>query len=147
MNTTTITLPTELAEKLKTMAIDRKNQDNRCTANPYYFTIREMKRVYGMDPDHSYDDYVWIHKDDFECSYEPDELPEDFDEKDYYKCYYSMIEHHSNVFLTEKEADRHLRVNRHHYNATAATYVEYAHRNLDLETIVELLTELAKEGV
>lgn len=142
-----ITLPSTLIDKLQAMAVAYKEQDNRCTAKPYYFTIREMKRVYGMDPEYGFDDsFVWVSTYDSETSYEPDDLPEDFNEDDYEKRYYSLKETHTGVFLTEEEADRHLRVNHYHYNPTAATYVEHAFRNYDMETIVELFDALTKEN-
>lgn len=143
INETTIALPSDLVAQLKVMATNYKEQNNRCTAKPYYFTIRERDRVYGVDPAHGFDDsFVWVHNKYYELSYEPDDVPEDFKEDDYARSYYMLTDKYTGVFFTEQEADRHLRINRHHYNETAVTYVNHAFRNCDMDTIVYLFDSL-----
>lgn len=47
-------------------------------------------------------------------------------------------------FLTEKAADDHLKINRHHYREPR-TYVEYANRNPEIDGIVKFLKEVARK--
>lgn len=49
-------------------------------------------------------------------------------------------------FLTEKAADAHLKINGHHYREPR-TYVEYAHRNPEVEGIVNFLKKVAQDSV
>lgn len=46
-----------------------------------------------------------------------------------------------NVFLTEKSIRNHIEFNSYHYN-NPRTYVSYAYRNPDMETIFEFLNEI-----
>jgi hypothetical protein len=49
-------------------------------------------------------------------------------------------------FLTEKAANAHLKINGHHYREPR-TYVEYAHRNPEVEGIVNFLKKVAQDSV
>ena len=53
------------------------------------------------------------------------------------------------MFLTETDANDHLRRNKHHYSKDAATYVEHAWRAPELEQFLKALLEyfeIRKEG-
>jgi hypothetical protein len=71
----TIQISDETYEFLKELAEKLKTQDNRCTANPRYYAIREKDKIYGMEDGYT-DDYVYV-KDDSE--WECDTLEEAFE--------------------------------------------------------------------
>lgn len=46
-----------------------KAQDPRCTSDPL-FCVEQKDRTYGLDPFHHYDDYIWVDRNDSECSFD-----------------------------------------------------------------------------
>ena len=50
----TIQIPAEIHDKLMELSREMRTQDNRCTAPPHFFQIRERKKVYdwGLNGDH-----------------------------------------------------------------------------------------------
>jgi CRISPR/Cas system-associated exonuclease Cas4 (RecB family) len=59
----------------------------------------------------------------------------------FHKFYLQKIQILENVFLTEKSIRTHIENNVYHY-ANPKTYVSYAYRNPDMETIFEFLNEI-----
>jgi hypothetical protein len=63
----TIQITDETYEFLKDLAGKLKTQDNRATANPRYYAIREKEKIYGMEDGYD-DDYVYVRDDnEWEC--------------------------------------------------------------------------------
>lgn len=117
-------------------------QDNRGTAFPYYYTIRD--RVRRFAPLDRCDEVVWEY-DGHEFATEEEarrELKDGFGiddhqlEKEYRKIKEVGIKigwKDHGIFLTEKDAEAHLLMNAHHYSAEAHTYVDHAWRAPQLE--------------
>lgn len=59
----------------------------------------------------------------------------------FHKLYLQKISILENVFLTEKSIREHIKCNLYHYDEPT-TYVSYAYRNPDMETIFEFLKEI-----
>lgn len=171
---------------LKELASELKSQDNRCTASPYYYTILEKEKVYGVSDDYC-DGYVL--SDCSESSYETIEEVKEFlmdclsniedypdingfEDRDEFKSFkseveaiekwddvqdileseklsyylegfellgYVNVEKHSNVFLTEKAVEQHMKVNHYHYKDDTYNYVNHAWRNPEMEKLVEII--------
>lgn len=127
-------------------------QDNRATAAPFYYVIRTKKKVYL--PDGYGSDKL------FRCGDEPREFTSEFQaakalfkdgcSKDRVKELlnegewfdYAMEWEHKGMFLTETDAERHLKLNHYHYSKDAHTYVDHAWRAPELS---EFLCALFKE--
>jgi hypothetical protein len=74
----TIQITDETYEFLKDLAGKLKTQDNRMTANPRYYAIREKDKTYGFDLLYT-DDYIYAYVDsDGETNIECDTLEEAF---------------------------------------------------------------------
>ena len=104
-------------EEVRKFLIEMIKQDNRLTAFPYYYVIREDLPVARYD--------LWqSNHDDFGTEMEADERAfiRFADERGL-----TMIKE-SGMFLTEKDAENHLRTNPHHYGKTARSYVKHCWR-------------------
>lgn len=134
----TIDIPDKLMAELRTIAHGIATQDNRATASPYYYKIRQVERIYGLDEDYCTDGFIWVGNDDTESHCEPDDLPEDFDENNYHKVFYKEIETFQNCFLTEAAIQHHIKINRYHYADECADYLDHAFRNPEMESLFEL---------
>ena len=130
------------------------SQDNRATAFPYFYVIRTANWIVSCDGyANSGDDgngvrEVYVNKDDGEDELTPAEwekIPEDGVsetgcEKDMYDCLtLQRVWEEKCLFLTEVDAERHLRLNAYHYSKDAHTYVKHAWRAPDLEEFVTAL--------
>lgn len=136
-------------------------QDNRHTASPIYYVIRTKverpayegcgDRTYyfdGEDPEHKFDsveDYVAKMKEYSDYENMLEEEKEEFDEKmddaeyklDSYEVCYEWEE--KGMFLTETDAENHLKSNYYHYSEDAHTYVRHAWRAHELKDFMEAL--------
>jgi len=145
-------------EKIVEFLTKMNNQDNRCTAFPFFYQIRDYRKQY-RPRDHGSD--VEYYSSELECSFDSegemveyyiehyykDDLDDvdlkdhDFDEmfekwkdsKDITRFYYEMEECFKGLFFTEEDAKEHLRRNYYHYSAKADTYVQHAWRAPELE--------------
>jgi hypothetical protein len=173
-----IEISDELYSKLMGIVKEVATQDNRATRAPYFFQIRDWKKVYDfnlngdvhffLDRD-SGDEFETLedlkgHLEYQDFEYDEDELKslwEDWknygmsdladwlEEKDLglEACSYSLEPDYKNSFLTEKDAEDHLRLNHYHYHKDADTYLMHAWRNNDMETLYELFKELKPESL
>jgi hypothetical protein len=152
----TIEIPEELYNALLVTSENMRKQDNRATASPYFFQIRETKT--RLVPD-GFGSPVWIDEEGGEF--------DDADVKEYlventplteekvadlnsveleYQLEKFNFRHHekedydvlSNVFFTEEAARNHIKINGHNLDAPA-DYVSFGFRNPELENVVKLL--------
>jgi len=134
-------------------AIDE--QDNRCTASPYFYVIRDeeyraVPEGCGDESRYMYDGESFTYEQLKEMfSEEMSGMPfEDFLESHYVESYdvkkESMTPENHNVFFTEKACLRHLEQNRHHFR-NPYSYVRHAFRNPEIENIFKVLREIAKQ--
>lgn len=121
-----------------------KTQDNRGTALPIYYTIMDYEKEFiqsnSGDP-FIYDDGRFLSYEDYIKEYESitwDEfknLPE--------ICYGNMRQRSFQIgmFLTESDAEEHLKKNYYHYSSKAHTYAFHIWRAPKLEAFLAALME------
>lgn len=134
-------------EIIKTFLTKMKTQNNRGTAQPYFYVIRT--EVEDFAPTDNCDEvkYYWN-----ERSYSSmDEIEKYFVENDYSEDYVisarrEVLEYgsrkrwdHRGMFLTETDAENHLKLNHYHYSHNAHTYVEHAWRAPELNNFFRAL--------
>lgn len=115
-------------------------QDNRGTAFPIYYVIRTENEVHAPLENCDYTRWYYI-----DSSYESlDELKEQMRQWDYSEeeikksireaCEYGVkkVWEKRGMFLTETDAEQHLKLNHYHYSSNAHTYVEHAWRAPEL---------------
>ena len=147
---------------IKSLAHELKTQDNRATANPRFYQIREMEKIVGFDLDYT-DEREWISSDGIDCFTFKEALEfEKYDKptktskqiikaEEYLKHIgYSEVgigykTTYKNCFLTEKAINSHIEQNYYHYK-NPTTYLEYAFRNPELEKVINLILEIDKEN-
>lgn len=168
----TIEVSDEIYESLMNISKEMTTQDNRCTAMPYFFQVRETKEIPAHDGS---GDQVWYNHD---CELEvrtrdekiewlcedadsmsghlksKEEIKEQFENLDDYDidslleekgfCKYNVQEHfeYSNAFFTSKACDEHIRINRHNLT-NPVNYLSHAFRNPEMELISKFLCELS----
>ena len=131
---------------IKEFLTQMAEQDNRCTAFPYFYVIKTKEsHAVGRDRNdidetfacaEDYDD-IELYNDDWE-TVDPEEYKE-LPEKERTKVYvvYHYVE--KGMFLTDKDAKDHLRLNHYHYSKDAYTYVKHAWRAPDLHDFLRAL--------
>lgn len=123
----------ELAEGIDNIIkfLNEKFKDND---EPWALTREYDSYTIKSDEDDDYDEYLcdlddletWLHEHDYECctfnyySYKPKVYP-------------------NTMFLTEKSAADHLRMNDYHYDNTAHTYAMTAWRSPEVEKLIKIL--------
>ena len=124
----TITISDDTLEFLQTFVKRINTQDNRGTASPYVYAIRDTYRVYGIDDNNTSNGQVWYNSNDgtvfntdeellAELSDNPKSCVEDVaDEHGYEYTSYKEIRVIKNIFFTEKSAIEHLESCHYHYN-------------------------------
>lgn len=143
-------------------------QSNRMTATPYYYVIKSAKWIPaypGCDSDRkAYVDnenpecvfYVYHGEDAIEkmkLELEDYDIIDEINEMDSSQLYDYLDEHYTEYeekktfedrccFLTEDEAERHLRENKHHYSPDAHTYIKHFWRAPDVKRFFESVAEL-----
>jgi hypothetical protein len=115
-------------------------QDNRCTAFPIYYVIRSSEYVI-TEEGYGDDRVTYVNKDSYEHTLTQEEwekLPEYEDEavedengdklsqEDFKPFYEKKIWREHRMFLTETDAEWHLKAQSHHYSSDAHTYVKCA---------------------
>lgn len=166
-----IVLPEEDVKFLKELANEIKTQDNRGTASPYYYTVRQKKRIVGIDANYS-ENTVWLdtYSGEFtEWATEEDaikavmkdheldrEAAEKFVDDNVTEFGTTEYEYDTNVFLTYKGFLEHMKLNGHNYSGRhdgdnfkerdyCKSYVEYAHRNPELKRLLEIIMKFGEK--
>jgi len=149
----------EISEKsfefLKRLIKEIDEQDNRCTADPYYYVIQEEKTLVCAPG--CGDEMYYIHDGEGRTK---EELMENFDlisdgEFDDFICSNGVEEIEiekkhddatlSNVFFTEKACHKHIELNHYHFNKPRS-YVKHAWRNPEVESIFKAIREIVKNN-
>ena len=155
----TIQIKRETLKSIQDIAHELEFQDNRATAKPYFLVIRTKRWRTTLDSHaHGETRTVRINEDDdstefksFEeyCAwakaYDPDDdsdLAAGWDKLPEYtlEAYYDE----SNVFLTDKGFDEHVRLNKHNLGE-CHTYMKHAFRNPEMDAIFKLIAEVGKQ--
>lgn len=140
----------EANNRIKSFLTKMKRQDNRSTAFPFYYVIRTSNLVI-TDPDYNYDvikfyhpeydDLTWESKEDFIefLRYDLSEAPYDeayinLEVDNLKQLYFLKTWEEKGMFLTEDDAENHLKLNSYHYSSDAHTYVKHAWRAPELES-------------
>lgn len=158
-------MKTEIKEEtfnfLKNLVHEIDNQDNRCTALPILFVIKETIKDYGIEEGYGADGYIWIRsgnsdegewkwseivehiRDNYESEYfNPTE--EDAIDHGFIKVFYKNIERTSdNFFFTENACKQHLTINKHNLIAPQ-NWVIHPFRNPEIEQIINSIREIVK---
>jgi hypothetical protein len=152
-----IDIKSETFEFFKNLIHEIETQDNRCTALPILFVLKETRREYGIDPEYNTHGFEWI-KDGESASWETIEeiIQQHFDNYDlvvteemaeeygYYKCYYRNVEQISdNFFFTEKACKQHLICNGHNL-ISPQDWAIHPFRNPEIEQVIESIREIVK---
>ena len=158
----TINVSDEMYSKLMELAKEYVTQDNRATAMPYLFQIREQ--VKEWDTDGNGDTTFFYDKDDVECQFETleelreyyDDVPDVDDINDLYyseewleekgliQSSYSYRSEYRNAFLTAKACKEHIASNHYHYNEPV-DYLNCAWRNPEMDLISQFLKTLSTQ--
>jgi hypothetical protein len=142
-----------MSEKERQVIVDflteMTTQNNRITAHPYYYVIRHPEYIQsdcaGDDPDGQCErgKTIYVYNDDCSMTYDSRaelkaSLIEDSGltgleadaaiEEDYDIINLVLIWRESGMFLTESDAENHLKANHYHYGSGAHTYVKHAWR-------------------
>lgn len=135
----------EQYEFLKNLKHEMETQDNRGTAQPYFYQIKRKERIYGEELQQS-DGTVWVNglerNELTEEEYEIEKKEEGFDESDWTELQYQEFTTYTNVFLTEKACEEHIQSNKHHYldePVSHLSYVDHAWRNPEMEKLYEII--------
>lgn len=138
-----------------------KKQNNRATAPPYFFVIRDERWIRsdggGDEGPGDAEKIIWNCIHDPEMSLESEkavieyilESDDNLTEDDAMQALRDEWEEVSIVriwrkrcmFLTETDANEHLRKNRYHYSENAHTYIDHAFRAPELENFLKALFE------
>lgn len=169
----TIQVSDEMYEFLTDLSVELNLQDNRCTASPYFFQVREIKEVaahkgsgievlYSSEHEKELrtdeEKVAWIkeHEDSFfETPFEDEarevghhtmthELDEMLIELGFEEFYVEDMPVFSNTFLTSKACDEHIRVNGHNLRHPS-NYLSHAFRNPELEKVLEFLRGITND--
>lgn len=165
----TIQVTDEMYNFLMGLSHELNTQDHRCTAMPYYFTVRETKEVaahegcgveilysseYETELRTEDEKREWIkeHEDYFQGTIFENEAIDlenqtayDLDvmlgELCFDKFYIDTDYTYENCFLTSKACDEHIRINKHNLKEPV-NYLKHAFRNPELEKVLQFLCEL-----
>ena len=163
----------EMHEFLMNLSKELKEQDNRATAMPYFFQVRETKEVpahagcgeetfysseYEIELRTDADKVEWIKDNEeefFGTVYEEDvknvgahtsKWVLDYmlmELLDFKKYYINTNYTYSNIFFTSKACDEHIRINKH-YLKQPLNHLNHAYKNKEMEMIFKFLLELTK---
>ena len=161
----TITISDESFEFLENF-IKTINTQDADTTFPYVYAVRDIKRVYGIDPESEYDNdgSVWVDADDQEISVDDmiDFLVEyelitesyipkfkknlaDLDEySDFTRVYYKDIRVIKNVFFTAEQAKEHI-IHSSYQFRDPDIYVIHLFRNEEMVNLVEAIENIVNK--
>jgi len=147
-----ISISDETAEFLSQLAHTLKTQDNRSTADPYFFTIRKFVDVAVPEgcgektmyfDNHDVENYT-----EEEAEKRAEELEMPFDEYVEDRChkYESKEEERfENFFFTMDGYNQHVKMNGHNIARVCNrydSYVDHAFRNPELEKVIAAIKEI-----
>lgn len=149
-----IEISKESLDFVRKLVTEIAEQDNRITADPYFFVIQEEQ--IKVVPDGCGDFVRWAHSEGgllderevrefLEDTERPiDDLAESCDELTRYDCVKEWVtpENH-NVFFTEAAIEKHISENDYHWRGKTRTYVRHAWRNPEMAAIMKALREVA----
>lgn len=153
----TISVTDEEYEFLKSLSHELNTQDNRLTANPYYYTVKTVRKMAAPE---GYDIGEAQYIDSYYNVYETREAalealrsgeygvvadPEDYIDDNFTEFGTYEIYQHENVFLTLKGYEDHMRLNKHNYPNDATSYVNYANRNPEMTKLINILRKIGNE--
>jgi hypothetical protein len=121
------------------------SQNNRCTAAPYFYVIRERKKLlaplensvisFFYSPDVNKKFYDWEEVEKF--------INENSDDgysiEDFLECGEQEISIEHGMFLTFTDAENHLKENYYHYDESAYIYIKHAWRTPGLKRFLKSL--------
>jgi hypothetical protein len=158
-----IDLTEETVSFLKELAKEIKSQNNRGTASPYFYVVRNEDEI--AIPAESTDEKKYYHhewcesytKEELidavrECHYDDTLLSDEFDFDDYvrkhcseYGVGYKYVD--ENTFLTEKAYKEHMKLNGHNYRNYKNTYsyLKHASINPEMEKLLKAIMEFDNE--
>lgn len=148
----TITISDESAAFLIELNRRLKTQDNRATANPYYFTVRCVSET--PVPDGFTDDIRYVvdgitpfTEESLKKYCEENEL--DFEQFKANKCEKYCVRdsiEFKNFFFTEEGYNEHMELNGHNYSQykEVNSYVDHAFRNPEIEQLLAAIKEIGK---
>lgn len=131
-----------ISPELKGISEAIKTQDNRITADPL-FCVYEKRRIYGMDPDFTYDGYEWVNREGTDREgYKTleDAIKDGCDEVKMEKVYYVEVSEFVNAHFTERGADQFIKINRHNLT-NPYVYVTSLWRCEEMKAVRQLLME------
>lgn len=148
----TINISDEAAEFISALVNRLRTQDNRGTADPYYFTVCKLVDV--PVPEGCGDKTIYFDSDDCESYTEEqakeraDELEMTFDDYIDYRCHkYDCKEQekYENFFLTLEGYNEHVKLNGHNIARECNkfySYVDHAYRNPEIENLLKYVKEI-----
>lgn len=129
-------------------------QDNRATASPYFYVIKEEQiqvtpHGWGVEIMYIYDG-EWYTETELLDEFDVNNIDEILNNPNYcndvskYDVKHKVVtpENH-NVFFTEKACHEHLEANHYHFGPKAHSYVRHAWRNPEMKKLFEALREIA----
>jgi len=140
---------------LKQFIQDVDSQDNRATAKPYFYVIRDTETVaapeghgdeirYMWDGDVMTKESVEEHLREFDDTKTIQDLLDDgtIEEFDVMTQYITPENH--NIFFTEKACHEHMESNHYHFRKPHS-YIRHAWRNPEIEKLFEAVREIVKD--
>jgi hypothetical protein len=152
----TVNISESTLEFLKEFMDKLNTQDNRSTASPYMYVVRDVRRVYGIDDVFDSAGSVWYNFEDGSSYLTDEELMDAFDaeEKDcvediandngYDYVRYTEIRVIKNIFFTEEAAIDHIKECHYHYN-DPDIHVEHLVKNNELLDILDAIAEVVDD--
>lgn len=134
-------------EIIKEFVRKMMTQDNRATASPFFYVIRTKKKFYLPDgygseqvfkcDDCEYPSELTAARELFKYGYDKGSVKKLLKNGRWIDVAYDWIE--KGMFLTETDAENHLKLNHYHYSKDAHTYVDHAWRAPELEEFFKAL--------
>lgn len=158
----TIEINDEDYEFLMNLKSELNAQDCRCTASPYYYTIRIKKRIIvpeGCGTEFLYKDDIELEEKEEIIEYLLDNgetlSEEKLNKLDVGRLFCRMMDYHDfklgeydyeyvyeNVFLTEKSCEHHIPIKKHNLGEEPVSYVDHAYRNPEMEKLLNILKSI-----
>ncbi len=152
-----ICIPEESYNFMKDLAQKMKKQDNRSTASPHLYMIREKYKEYNLHGEGEFSEYVCegesydkdqvieYMRENYLEDLTDEECMEKAEEDGYVEYTYNLetrfSETNPNVFLTEDAAKKHLKLNNYHFHG-GFDYIIHAWRNPEMEMLFKVIADI-----